>query len=109
MKMATENIKGEQQRRLEARKNYIEQHLKPLEVNSLSDGSYSSAVSFRSVIFSFSAQLKSLCQELHNQLKATEESRYDLEFKIRKQDYDVRTQLVFISGFFFTTLCLVDQ
>ncbi|CAF5052328.1 unnamed protein product, partial [Rotaria sp. Silwood1] len=30
MKMATENLKGEQQRRLEARKNYIEQHLKPL-------------------------------------------------------------------------------
>jgi hypothetical protein len=34
--------------------------------------------------------LKSLCQELHNQLKVNEESRYDLEFKIRKQDYDVK-------------------
>jgi hypothetical protein len=34
--------------------------------------------------------LKSLCQELHNQLKTTEETRYDLELKIRKQDYDVR-------------------
>jgi len=73
MKMATENLKGEQQRRLEARKNYIEQHLKPLDnLQSLSD-----------------AQLKSLCQDLHNQLKTNEESRYDLEFKIRKQDYDV--------------------
>jgi len=73
MKMATENLKGEQQRRLEARKNYIEQHLKPLDnLQSMSD-----------------AQLKSLCQELHNQLKTNEESRYDLEFKIRKQDYDV--------------------
>ncbi|CAF4541934.1 unnamed protein product, partial [Rotaria magnacalcarata] len=30
-----------------------------------------------------------LCQDLHNQIKTTEESRYDLEFKIRKQDYDV--------------------
>jgi len=39
MKMATENLKGEQQRRLEARKNYIEQRLKPLDnFNSLSDG-----------------------------------------------------------------------
>jgi hypothetical protein len=39
MKMATENLKGEQQRRLEARKNYIEQRLKPLEdLHSLSDG-----------------------------------------------------------------------
>jgi hypothetical protein len=39
MKMATDNLKGEQQRRLEARKNYIEQHLKPLDdPHSLSDG-----------------------------------------------------------------------
>lgn len=73
MKMATDNLKGEQQRRLEARKNYIEQQLKPLDdVNSMSD-----------------AQLKSLCQDLHNQLKTTEDSRYDLEFKVRKQDYDI--------------------
>jgi len=73
MKMATDNLKGEQQRRLEARKHYIEQHLKPLEdTHSMSD-----------------AQLKTLCQELHNQLKLQEESRYDLEFKVRKQDYDI--------------------
>jgi len=39
MKMATENLKGEQQRRLEARKHYIEQRLKPLDdLHSLSDG-----------------------------------------------------------------------
>ena len=39
MKMATDNLKGEQQRRLEARKNYIEQHLKPLDdLNSMGDG-----------------------------------------------------------------------
>jgi hypothetical protein len=39
MKMATDNLKGEQQRRLEARKHYIEQHLKPLDdVHSMSDG-----------------------------------------------------------------------
>ena len=39
MKMATDNLKGEQQRRLEARKNYIEQHLKPLDdFSSMSDG-----------------------------------------------------------------------
>ena len=37
----------------------------------------------------FLAQLKTLCQELHKQLQSHEESRYDLEFKIRKQDYDV--------------------
>jgi len=73
MKMATDNLKGEQQRRLEARKNFIEQRLKPLDdVSSMSD-----------------AQLKTLCQDLHNQLKTTEEGRYDLEFKVRKQDYDI--------------------
>jgi len=39
MKMATDNLKGEQQRRLEARKHYIEQQLKPLDnLQSLSDG-----------------------------------------------------------------------
>jgi hypothetical protein len=39
MKMATENLKGEHQRRLEARKHYIEQRLKPLDdLHSLSDG-----------------------------------------------------------------------
>jgi len=73
MKMATENLKGEQSRRLEARKKYIEERLKPLDdLHSLSD-----------------AQLKSLCQDLHNQLKTNEDTRYDLELKIRKQDYDI--------------------
>ena len=73
MKMATENLKGEQTRRLEARKNYIEQHLKPLDdLTSMSE-----------------AQLKSLCQDLHRQIQVNEENRYDVEFKIRKQDYDI--------------------
>lgn len=73
MKMATENLKGEQQRRLEARKNYIEQRLKPLDdLNSMSE-----------------SDLKSLCQDLQKQLLTNEENRYDLEFKIRKQDYDI--------------------
>lgn len=73
MKMAADNLKGEQQRRLEARKNYIEQHLKPLDdLNGMSE-----------------AQLKSLCQDLQKQLETHESSRYDLEFKIRKQDYDI--------------------
>jgi troponin I len=73
MKMATENLKGEQQRRLEARKHYIDQHIKPLDdLHSMSD-----------------AQLKSFCQDLHKQLQTHEETRYDFEIKIRKQDYDI--------------------
>ena len=51
MKMATENLKGEQQRRLEARKSYIEQHLKPLDdLNSMSDGKYFHIYVFKSII-----------------------------------------------------------
>jgi len=73
MKMATENIKGEQQRRLEARKNYIDQHVKPLsDLHSMND-----------------AQVKSLCEDLYKQLQTHETARYDLEFKVRKQDYDI--------------------
>lgn len=93
MKMATENLKGEQSRRLEARKKYIEEHLKPLDdLNALSDGKISSnqtKKNFSLKLISYLAQLKSLCQDLHNQLKTHEEARYDIELKIRKQDYDV--------------------
>jgi len=81
MKMATENLKGEQSRRLEARKNYIDQHMKPLDdVHSMSD-----------------AQLKSLCQDLHKQLQTHEETRYDLEIKIRKQDYEINEMTIKIN------------
>ena len=93
MKMATDNLKGEQQRRLEARKNYIEQRLKPLDdLNSLSEGSIDCSTLFLFDVrfVDFSAQLKSLCQDLQKQLETHEANRYDLEFKIRKQDYDVR-------------------
>lgn len=80
--MATENLKGEQSRRLEARKNYIEQHLKPLDdLHSLSEG-----------------DLKALCQDLQKQLLTNEETRYDLEFKIRKQDYDVSRRRILLSS-----------
>ncbi|CAF1503146.1 unnamed protein product, partial [Didymodactylos carnosus] len=73
MKMATENIKGEQQKRLEARKHYIEQHIKPLpDFASQSD-----------------ANILAFCKELQQQVQQNEETRYDLEIKIRKQDYDI--------------------
>ena len=94
MKMATDNLKGEQQRRLEARKNYIEQQLKPLDdLHSMSDGQRTREKTkdireFPILLF-FSAQVKALCQQLHEQLKTQEANRYDLEFKVRKQDYDV--------------------
>ena len=74
MKMATDNMKNAAEERLAARKKYIEERLKPLanDLESLNE-----------------AHLVSLVKELHKQLSDTEESSYDLEMKIRKQDYDV--------------------
>ena len=92
MKMATDNLKGEQQRRLEARKKFIEERLKPLDdLQSMSDGKKEKEKYEikKATTFCHLAQLKSLCQDLHNQLKTGEESRYDFEFKVRKQDYDI--------------------
>ena len=92
MKMATDNLKGEQQRRLEARKKFIEERLKPLDdLQSMSDGKQKKQKYKikKATTFCRLAQLKSLCQDLHNQLKTGEESRYDFEFKVRKQDYDI--------------------
>ena len=74
MKMATDNLKNAAEKRLAARKNYIEERVKaiPNDLNSLNE-----------------AHLVSLVKDLHKQLTDTEESRYDLEMKIRKQDYEV--------------------
>lgn len=72
--MATENLKNAAEQRLTARKNYIEERIKrlPADLNSCNE-----------------AYLVSLVKEFHQQLSETEESRYDLEMKIRKQDYEV--------------------
>jgi hypothetical protein len=74
MKMATDNIKNAAEQRSAARKKYIEERVKaaPTDYNSLNE-----------------AHLVSLVKELHKQLLETEEARYDMEMKIRKQDYDV--------------------
>jgi hypothetical protein len=74
MKMATDNLKNAAEERLAARKRYIEERLKPIptDFNVLNE-----------------AHLVSLVKELHKQLTDTEETSYDLEMKIRKQDYEV--------------------
>ncbi len=74
MKMATDNLKNAAEKRLAARKNYIEERVKaiPNDLNSLNE-----------------ANLVSFVKDLHKQLTDTEESRYDLEMKIRRQDYEV--------------------
>lgn len=75
MKMATENLKDAAEQRLAARQKYIEEHVKqiPTEFHSLNE-----------------AHLVSMIKEYYKQLTEAEEARYDLEMKIRKQDYDVK-------------------
>jgi hypothetical protein len=74
--MATDNLKNAAEERLTARKKFIEERLKPLpnDLNSLNE-----------------AHLVSLVKEFYKQLTDAEESRYDLEMKIRKQDYEVNS------------------
>lgn len=85
MKMATDNLKNAAEERLTARKRYIEERLKPIpdNFNVLNE-----------------AHLVSLVKELQKQLVDTEETRYDLEMKIRKQDYDVSPSSAIRSSIF---------
>ena len=73
MKMATENLKLEAERKLKAKQAYIDSKVSALpDVRGLNE-----------------AQLVSICKDLHRQMAEAEEAKYDLEFKIRRQDYEV--------------------
>jgi hypothetical protein len=74
--MATENLKNAAEERLAARKKYIEERLKPIPAD------------FKALN---EAHLVSLVKELYKQLSEAEELGYDLEMKIRKQDYEVNS------------------
>ncbi|CAF0907079.1 unnamed protein product [Brachionus calyciflorus] len=73
MKKATEDLKNEAEKKMAAKKNYLDQKVKPLqEMSHLNE-----------------AQLVSICRDLHKQITDQEEARYDLEMKIIKQDYEI--------------------
>jgi hypothetical protein len=73
MQKATEDLKNEAEKKANAKKNYVEQRVKPLpEVGSMNE-----------------AQLVSICKDLHAQIATQEEAKYDFEMKIRKQDYEI--------------------
>jgi len=73
MKMATENLKIEAERKANAKKSYLESKVAALpDVSGLNE-----------------AQLVSICKDLHRQIAEAEEAKYDLEFKIRRQDYEI--------------------
>lgn len=74
MKMATDNMKNAAEQRSAARTKYIEERVQALP-NDLQSRSEN--------------ELRELIKQFHKQLIQTEESRYDFEMKIRKQDYDI--------------------
>lgn len=86
MKMASDNLKNAAEQRSAARKNYIEERVKalPNDLDGLNEN-----------------QLLNFVRDLHHQLAQTEEHRYDLEMKIRKQDYEVRLSASSKSIFIF--------
>ena len=76
MKMATENLKNAAEQRLTARKNFIAEHVPalPSDLQSLDE-----------------AVLQAFVRDLHQQLANVEDTRYELEMAIRRQDYQVRS------------------
>lgn len=73
MKKANEDLKFEAERKLAAKQNYLDTKMQPLpNLSSLNE-----------------ANLVSICKDLHKQITDTEEGKYDLEVKIRKQDYEI--------------------
>lgn len=73
MKIATENLKYEAEKKLAAKKNYMDSKLPSLgNPESMNE-----------------ASLVSLVKDFHAQINQAEEARYDMEMKIRKQDYEI--------------------
>jgi len=73
MQKATEDLKNEAAKKANAKKAYLDDRVKPLpELNPMNE-----------------AALVSLCKDLHKQIMEQEEAKYDMEMKIRKQDYEI--------------------
>jgi len=73
MNKANEDLKRESERKAAAKKNYLDQKVQPLpNLHSLNE-----------------ANLVSICKDLHKNITDAEELKYDLEMKIRRQDYDI--------------------
>ena len=97
MKKASEDLKNEAEKKLKAKQAYLDQRIKPLpEVSSMNEGWFSFIIQklIKNLFkhfkhFKIIAQLVSICKDLHKQIADTEEAKYDLEMKIRKQDYEV--------------------
>ncbi|KAL7673820.1 hypothetical protein ACOME3_000099 [Neoechinorhynchus agilis] len=71
---ASEDLKLEASVRAKKKVAYLEQKVIPLQedIDSLSE-----------------SDLKDICRDLHNQLSQCESDKYDIEFKIRGNDYEI--------------------
>ncbi|KAI3383624.1 hypothetical protein SNEBB_000011 [Seison nebaliae] len=78
MQKATEDLKNEALKKLEAKKYYIQERVKALpDLTSMNE-----------------ASLVSLAKEIHSQIKIADENKYDIEFKVRKNDYEINEQTI---------------
>lgn len=66
-------MKAEQERKAQERRRILEERIGNDQHGSLSDES----------------SLKEICKKYHERVRALEESRYDLEVKVRAKDYEV--------------------
>lgn len=74
MKQAAEALENETRAKAEAKKKYLDDKVKPIP-----DDLYGCN----------EAQLVSLCKELHRCITETHNTKYDMEFAIRKRDYEI--------------------
>jgi troponin I len=74
MQKAADDLKAEAERKKAAKQAYVESKVKalPPDLTVLNE-----------------AQLVSICKDLHKQIAEQEEEKYNMEMKIRKQDYEI--------------------
>ena len=89
MQKAQTDLKEEAETKAENRNKYVDENVKPLRIDSLSQD-----------------RLRAMCEELYEQLMAAEGNKFDLEVVIRKQDLEVSASCQFASCHFFIDIYL---
>ena len=74
MKKAAEDMKAEQERKGQERRRILEERIGSDKHSQANDES----------------ALADVCKAYHERIRTLEESRYDLEVKVRAKDYEVR-------------------
>lgn len=74
MKKAADDMKAEQERKAQERRRILEERIGNDQHNGVDS----------------EASLKEICKKYHDRIRELEDSRYDLEVKVRAKDYEVR-------------------